>query len=98
MPSAQFRDLPKHARISVEISIVIDTDGVDRCTRPSCNLKHIVQTAVAGVVPPIAQHDESLSVPRAVFQMLDPYGQRIVQRCKTSRCSSEKRRTYLAQI
>jgi hypothetical protein len=32
MPSTQFRDLSKNARISVEIGIVINANGVDRRT------------------------------------------------------------------
>ena len=77
-PSAQFGYLPENARISVTIGIVIDADSVDRCTRPLCNLKHIVQTAVARIVPAIAQDNERLPVSPAVFQMLNSYGQGVV--------------------
>src|SRR4030095_5989644 len=59
-PSAQSCDLPQHARISVTIGFVIDTDGVDRCTRPLCNLEHITHPGDGGSRYPLHH-----SAPRA---------------------------------
>lgn len=71
--------LLERPQVPIGVVLVKDAYGVNDCVRLTRHSKNPVQFEFAGVVPPIADHNQNLLVPIALLQMIERSSHSIVE-------------------
>ena len=72
--------LPERAGVLVGIFVGIDSNGIDDGVGLPRHGQDLAQLVFAGVVAPVAHHDQHFLVPLALLQVLDRSRQGVVER------------------
>jgi hypothetical protein len=78
-----FCKLLERPRVLIRIVLIKDAYGVNNCVRLLRDSQNLVQLVLAGVVTPIADHNQNLLAPIAHLQVIERRGHGIVERRHT---------------